>query len=64
MRDALVVAEVALALVLLIVSGLMARTFVAMRHVQPGFVRPTEVQTFAVAVPASVIGEPQQVAYL
>jgi putative ABC transport system permease protein len=62
MRNALVVAEVALALVLLIVSGLMARTFVAMRQVQPGFVRPAEVQTFGLALPASVISDQQQVA--
>jgi predicted permease len=40
----------------------MARTFVAMRQVQPGFVRSAEVQTFALALPASVIREPQQVA--
>ena len=39
-RNALVVAEVALSVVLLIVSGLMVRTFVAMREVDPGFTRP------------------------
>ncbi len=61
-RNALVVAEVALALVLLIVSGLMARTFVAMRQVQPGFVRPAEVQTFGLALPASLIRDSAQVA--
>ena len=51
-RDALVVAEVAMALVLLVVSGLMVRTFVALRQVDPGFVRPEEVQTFRVALAA------------
>jgi predicted permease len=61
MRNALVVAEVALALVLLIVSGLMARTFVAMRQVQPGFVRSAEVQTFGLALPVALIQDPQQV---
>ena len=45
-RNMLVVAQVALALVLLIVSGLMIRTSVAMRQVHPGFVRPAEAQTF------------------
>jgi hypothetical protein len=36
-RNVLVVAQVALAVVLLIGSGLMIRTFVAMRDVPPGF---------------------------
>jgi putative ABC transport system permease protein len=62
MRNALVIAEVALALVLLIVWGLMARTFVAMRQVQPGFVQPAEVRAFGLALPASVIRDDEQVA--
>ena len=53
-RDALVVGQVALALTLLIVSGLMIRTFIAMRQVDPGFTRPEEVQTFVIAIPASL----------
>jgi predicted permease len=61
-RNVLVVAQVALALVLLIVSGLMIRTFVAMRQVQPGYVRPWEVQTFQVRVPPALVRDPQQVA--
>ncbi len=63
-RDTLVVAEVALAAVLLIVSGLMIRTFVAMRQVDPGFVRPSEVQTFRIAVPEALAGDPRDVARL
>ena len=59
-RDALVVGQIALALTLLIVSGLMIRTFIAMRQVDPGFTRPEEVQTFVVAIPASFIADPQQ----
>ena len=39
-RNTLVVAEIALAVVLLVASGLMIRTFQAMRHVSPGFVEP------------------------
>jgi predicted permease len=61
-RNTLVVAQVALALVLLVVSGLMARTFVAMRQVQPGFVRPAEVQTFRIALPGAIIRDRQLVA--
>jgi putative ABC transport system permease protein len=59
-RDALVVGQIALALTLLIVSGLMIRTFIAMRQMDPGFTRPEEVQTFVLAIPASLIGDPQQ----
>ena len=61
-RHTLVVVQVALALVLLVVSGLMARTFVALRQVEPGFVRPEEVLTFRIALPAAVLRDPQQVA--
>ncbi len=61
-RSTLVVAQVALALVLLIVAGLMIRTFVAMRHVQPGYVRPAEVQTFHIRVPPTLIRDPNAVA--
>jgi putative ABC transport system permease protein len=59
-RDALVVGQIALALTLLIVSGLMIRTSIAMRQVEPGFTRPEEVQTFVLAIPASLIADPQQ----
>lgn len=54
-RNTLVVAQVALAFVLLVVSGLMARTFGAMRQVHPGFVQPAEVQTFRIALPVALI---------
>jgi len=54
-RNTLVVAEVAMALVLLVVSGLMIRTFVAMRQVQPGFVSPEQVQTFRIEIPEALI---------
>jgi putative ABC transport system permease protein len=37
LRDALVASEFALALVLLVGAGLMIRTFVALRHIDPGF---------------------------
>ena len=49
-RNALVVAQVTLTLMLLIVSGLMIHTFVAMRQVPPGFTRPEAVQTFRISI--------------
>ncbi len=58
-RSALVVIQVALALVLLVSSGLMIRTFQALRHVDPGFVRPQEVQTFRIFIPESAVKEPE-----
>ena len=50
-RSVLVVVQVALALVLLICSGLMIRTFRAITHVNPGFVDPASVQTFGLNIP-------------
>jgi predicted permease len=43
-RNTLVVVQVALALVLLVGSGLMIRTFQQLRGVQPGFTHPEEIQ--------------------
>jgi hypothetical protein len=59
-RNALVVAEIALAVVLLVASGLMIRTFVATRQVHPGFVRPEEVLTVRVSIPESLIKDDEQ----
>jgi predicted permease len=56
-RNALVIGQVALALTLMIVSGLMTRTIVAMLDVHPGFTRPEQVQTFVVAIPPTVIAD-------
>jgi predicted permease len=61
-RNALVVGQVALALTLLILSGLLIRTFMAMRQVDPGFTRPEEVQTFVIAIPEGLIEDPEQAA--
>jgi predicted permease len=52
-RNVLVVAQVALALVLLISSGLMIRTFQALHNVQPGFTHPERLQTVRVTIPQS-----------
>jgi predicted permease len=60
-RDLLVVAQVAMALVLLVSAMLMIRTFQALRHVEPGFSRPEHVQTMRTSIPASLVADPQQV---
>jgi predicted permease len=60
-RSVLVVVQVALALVLLICSGLMIRTFRAMTKVDPGFSRAAELQTFRISVPEAQIKENEPV---
>src|SRR5881397_379675 len=59
-RNALAISQIALALVLLISSGLMIRTFQALRKVQPGFVRPEEVLTLRVSIPRAEISEDEK----
>jgi putative ABC transport system permease protein len=49
-RNALVVAQVAFAVVLLAAAGLMVRSFVRLQNVQPGFA-PDHVLTFRLALP-------------
>ncbi|MGD2154690.1 MAG: ABC transporter permease, partial [Gemmatimonadales bacterium] len=53
LRSVFAVSQVALVLVLLIGSGLMVRTFQALRDVPPGFQRAEEVLTFRISVPSS-----------
>jgi len=60
-RSVLVVVQVAMALVLLICSGLMIRTFHALTKVQPGFTTPAELQTFRIAIPDSEAPKEEQV---
>ncbi|MEM7417021.1 MAG: ABC transporter permease [Gemmatimonadota bacterium] len=59
-RNGLVVAQVAMALVLLVGSGLMLRSFNALRTVDPGFA-PDGVLTFAIGLPNAEYSEPSQV---
>ncbi len=58
-RKTLVVVQVALALVLLICSGLMIRTFRALTHVNPGFTAPDALQTFRFYIPDTQIPDTQ-----
>jgi putative ABC transport system permease protein len=60
-RNVLVVAQVGLALVLLIGSGLMIRTFQALRSVQPGFTHPEQVQLMRISIPDTQVKEPERV---
>jgi predicted permease len=59
-RNILVVVQVALALVLLICSGLMIRTFRALTHVPPGFTAPDAVQSFRFYVPETDIPDTER----
>jgi predicted permease len=59
-RNTLVVVQVALALVLLIGSGLMIRTFQQLRAVQPGFTRPEEIQIVHSSIPEAIAPEPER----
>jgi predicted permease len=61
-RNLLVVAQVAVALVLLVSSGLMIRTFQSLKDVHPGFARPEEVVTFRLSIPLSQVKEAPAVA--
>ena len=58
-RKTLVVVQVAMALVLLLCSGLMIRTFVALTHVDPGFNAHQSLQTFHFYVPDTQIPDAQ-----
>ena len=60
-RDVLVVVQVALALVLLVSSGLMIRTFQTLRNVTPGFTRANQLQTLRVSIPALQVRDPETV---
>jgi len=59
-RNALVIVQVALALVLLISSGLMIRTFRALMHVSPGFDAPESVQSFRFFISETQIPDTQR----
>ena len=60
-RQLLVVAQTALALVLLVGSGLMVRSFQNMRALDPGFA-PDNALTFRISLPASTYDEDSDVA--
>jgi predicted permease len=60
-RNVLVVVQVGLACVLLICSGLMIRTFRRLTQINPGFLAPNSVQTFALGIPEADVPKPENV---
>jgi len=60
-QNTLVIMQVTLALVLLVGSGLMIRSFQALRNVQPGFSRPEQIQTVRISIPPTQVREPRLV---
>jgi predicted permease len=63
-NNALVTAQLALAMILLVSAALMVRSFQALRHVEPGFTQPHDVQTFALSMPPTEVAEPERVTRL
>ena len=60
-QNMLVVVQTALALVLLVSSGLMIRSFQALRSVEPGFTQPHTLQTFNITIPPTVVPDLERV---
>ena len=60
-RNVLVVAQVAMALVLLVSALLMIRTFAALRNVDPGFSDPAHLQTMHIFIPDLLVADPRAV---
>jgi predicted permease len=60
-RNLLVIAQVALALILLVSAGLMIRTFQSLRNVEPGFTHPEHLQVMRLSIPRSLVTEPLRV---
>ncbi len=61
-RNTLVVAQMALALLLLVGSGLMIRSFQALRNVDPGFRNPEEVLLVRLNIPSAQVEDPLEAA--
>ena len=63
-RNLLVVAQVSMALVLLIGAVLMIRTFMAMRNVDPGFSDPASMQVMRISIPETLVHDPLTVLHM
>jgi predicted permease len=60
-RNLLVIGQVAMALVLLVSAGLMIRTFLELRGIDPGFTDARHLQTMRISIPDSLIAESERV---
>jgi putative ABC transport system permease protein len=60
-RSFLITVQVALALILLVGSGLMIQTFRALHHVDPGFSNAEQLETLNIGIPDTQIKDPEQV---
>jgi predicted permease len=63
-QNGLVVAQVALALVLLVGAGLLIRSFVALSEVRPGFTHPEQIQTVRLFFPETRVPEIERLAQM
>jgi predicted permease len=63
-QNGLAVVQITLALVLLVCSGLMIRSFDAIRSVEPGFTVPEQIQMFRISIPAAQVAEPERMVRL
>jgi putative ABC transport system permease protein len=59
-RNVLVVAQVAIALVLLVSAGLMIRTFQSIRTVEPGFTQPERLQLLRLFVTGPIVPDAER----
>ena len=57
-QNVLVIAQVAMAMVLLVSALLMIRTFASMRNVDPGFSDPAHLATLRIYIPALLVPDP------
>jgi putative ABC transport system permease protein len=61
-QNGLAVSQIALALVLLVGSGLMLRSFLTLKNVDPGFHGAEDVLTLGIYIPRNEVAEPTDVA--
>jgi predicted permease len=63
-RNILVIAQVAMALVLLVSALLMIRTFAALRRVEPGFADVEHIETMSVSIPGMMVANAHAVSQM